>query len=283
MENVTDIFDNETRGGSEDLDVDLSNAGLLLQKLAEEEGVDLNSLSDADVADLLTDLLPGENAQNNDGEPQQKESSAMSDTTVPEHLTYADVAVELAKFAADNGIDLNAVSREEYHDAFSALSERMQDPDYLQAKVAEYEVNEKVAEAQYIGREMALSFIETLQDKEAGARFDALKARGGKAWEAVKGKSKEYGDKAWEGAKKHRRAIAEVGGGAAAAGTGYAAGRVHEKRSFDDAVMGRAREILVANGIDPETGKVAEDADSRVDIAAFEVLRQNGYTFGDEG
>jgi len=160
MDNLTDIFDSETQDSSEDLDVDLANAGMLLHKLAAEEGVDLSALSDADVADLLTDLLPGENAANY-GEPQQKEASAMDQNDVPEQLTYADVAVELAKVASSNGIDLNEVSREEYHDAFTALSERMQDPSYFSEKVA---AEEKLAEAEAIGQRMALSFIETLKE-----------------------------------------------------------------------------------------------------------------------
>ncbi len=296
MERETDIFDSAVRG-QDDLDVDLANAGIILQKLAEEQGIDINALSDEDVAGLLTDLLPGERNETQAEEPtKEKESSAMTTPTTPTELTVADVSIELAKIAQAEGIDLNETSREEYSEAFSALAERMKDPGYYAAKTA---AAEKIAEAQMIGREMALSFIETLKQaegeekkeekeekkeekgeaKEAGARqaFEALKGHAGRLAGAAKG----HAGKAVEAAKAHKRDAVMAGGGAAA---GLAAGEVHgrSKKSFDEQVEERAREILLANGFNPETGeKVAESGEAMVEAAAVELLKGKGFTFGE--
>ena len=51
MDDLTEIYADQEQGT--DLDVELATAGQVLQKLAEEQGVDLDKLSDEDVADLL--------------------------------------------------------------------------------------------------------------------------------------------------------------------------------------------------------------------------------------
>lgn len=167
MERMTDIFDQDilSEPSSGDLDQDLANAGHVLQKLAEEEGVDLDSLSDADVAALAMELLPTQGHAQTIQET-RKEASAMStmtETQIPNEPTYADVAVELAKIAAADGIDLATVSREEYHEAFAKVAEMMADPTYGE-KVAEEE--EKLAAAYAQGVRMADGFLDRLKEAE---------------------------------------------------------------------------------------------------------------------
>ena len=170
MDRETDIFDLDT--GSGDSDTDLAHAAQVLQKIAGDENIDLNSLSDEQVSDLLADLMPkyasdGDETEDEaddddaddeaDDDTDTKESSAMN---TDDELTYADVAVELSKVAAAEGIDLAQVGRDEYTAAFSQLAERMADPEYNQAKVAEAE---KLAEAYTQGARMAEGFLDRLK------------------------------------------------------------------------------------------------------------------------
>jgi hypothetical protein len=158
MDDLDNIFD-PTDESADALDVELATAGAILVKMAEEEGIDLTALPKEDVADLLTKIAGGHPAaQQSTPEPETKEASKNM-----EELTHADVAAELAKIAADNEIDLNDVSREEYHQAYDNLAARMQDPAYFEEKVA---MQEKLAEADTIGRHMAQSFMDELNNAE---------------------------------------------------------------------------------------------------------------------
>lgn len=170
MDNLTDIFEADAVSG-EELDAELVAAGQVLGELAKEAGVDLNDLSEQDVADLLLQLR-GEDSSGTEQTPsveQNKEASQM-DT----QITYADVAAELAKVAQEEGIDIGTVSREEYHAAFDELAEKMQDPGY-------YETQEKIAEAEEIGRIMARSFVDELEgldsEKVAATAYDKERMR----------------------------------------------------------------------------------------------------------
>ncbi len=181
MDNLTDIFD-PMEGSSDDsvddLDRELTTAGMILQKLASEAGVDLDSLPEGDVADLLTMLHGGEASgtvsefNNPEPQPQPQIKEASNNMSNPNEPTVADVAVELAKVAAANGIDLDDVSRDEYHEAFESLAQQMSEPGYFEKKA---EMEEKVAEADYIGRYMAHAFLDELSgddgEKIARARW----------------------------------------------------------------------------------------------------------------
>lgn len=134
-------------------------------KIAEEEGVDLDSLSDEQVQELIEELVE-EQAERNEGGEEVKEA----------HLTYADVAHELAKIAHVNGIDITQVSAEEYNAAFDKLASDMSDPSY-------WETQQKIAEADYIGRVMAQSFYDESQKIAAGRISGAF----GRAKDLIKG------------------------------------------------------------------------------------------------
>jgi hypothetical protein len=169
--------------------MELAASGEILQKMAEAEGIDINALSDEDIASLLIELQGGEKVAtatpNNDPNPKQTKEASMEN-----ELTNADVAVELAKIAQANGIDLDEIEREEYHEAFDKLAERMSDPTYYEEKLAQ---EEKLAESEALGRHMAQAFVDEL-NKSAGFREAYAVGRGlggmsrtRAAYEAAKG------------------------------------------------------------------------------------------------
>jgi hypothetical protein len=209
MDNLEDIFDPQVDAAGDDandLDMELASAGAVLQKIAETEGVDLDALSEEDVADLLTMLHGGGDGDARNSEPTIKEANLMDD----QNLTVADVAVELAKVAAANNVDLDAVSREEYHEAFEALAEQMNDPTYFEKQA---EMGEKLAEADHIGRHMAHAFLAELNEGDPEKTAASLReayavgrglggmGRARAAWEALRHTGAAGGRAGWAGAK----------------------------------------------------------------------------------
>jgi hypothetical protein len=302
MDRETDIFDQDVQEGSSsgDLDVDLANAGHVLQKLAEEIDVDLNTLPDADVATLVRDLLPDRVDAQTTQETRKEASMSTETETQPETTidlpaepTYADVAVELAKIAAAEGIDLATVPREDYTQAFSDLAEKMADPEYGRAKQAE---DEKLAAAYVQGQRMADGFLDRLKeaededekkDKERKEEEGKKEAGAAAFFRGAKEKAKAHAGKLVGKADKHvqragERLLNVVGAGgekaspslkrrtaggaaAAAAGTAAAGGagahHMRKKSSLDDAALVVAHELAREMGYDPTTGeKLAESA-----------------------
>lgn len=218
MERVTDIFEEDTETSVEDLDIDLANASHVLQKIAEQEGIDIDILSDEDVANLLTELLPPEKIASHPQEPQKEETMS---TTIPNEITNADVAVELGKIAQAEGIDLNEISREEYHAAFEDLARRMSDPSYFEEKVAS---EQRIAEGREFGAAMAEGFVaklaeleqepETEETKEASkmqAAKDAIRGAAGKVRGAASGAADKVRGAASAVAEKEHSASTRLG------------------------------------------------------------------------
>lgn len=344
MDDMNDIFNQATDA---DLDTELAAAGELLQKIAQQEGIDLSQLSDEDVAELMVDLLPKTAADEGEHESAREESSEdrkkekkKEEAKMASEITFADVAVELNKVAANEGIDLNGLSREQYHELFDIVAESMQDPNYMENKLAEDEASAKLAEADALGRYMARAFMDE-QEKIAfspkgiydlarhggSTRTEAARqalshaAKGVRAavepaLEKERGISKRVGEaltKRLDAARKHvegnaarmgsagdswssrldkahtslgRKALA-AGGATAVAGTGaaaYGAKKMMDrgekkKRSLDDAALEMARDYLLENGINPDTGdKLAADADAdAVAERAAEILAEAGW------
>lgn len=242
MERVTDIFEEDTETSVEDLDIDLANASHVLQKIAEQEGIDIDTLSDEDVANLLTDLLPPEKIASHPQEPQKEETMS---TTIPNEITNADVAVELGKIAQAEGIDLNEISREEYHAAFEDLAYRMSDPSYFEEKVAS---EQRLAEGREFGAAMAEGFVAKLAEledeetKEASkmqAAKDAIRGAAGKVRGAASSAAGKVRGAASAAAEKERGASQRLGyflrGGAKGATKRVAAGT----NAFEDAAKSR--------------------------------------------
>lgn len=289
-----------------DTDTELANASAILNKIAADTGVDLNKLSEEDIAELLTDLLPP--STTTDTTPTPTKEAQM--TT---QLTTADVALELSKIASDDGIDMSKVSKEEYAEAFDALAARMSDPSYAQTKVAAEEEEAKLAEAYNQGARMADGFLDRLKqaeeekekeekkDKEKdekekeASRYDGIVSRlkgtvkdhakeiKGQAAEkgrALIGAVKEHGAKHKD---KYMAGGAAAGGAAVGGGAGYAAGS-RKKESADEIATKIAAKFLEDAGFNPETGEKVAAEDGLEELAltalAFQKIAAAGY-FGE--
>lgn len=239
--------------GGQDIDPDVAAAGALLSKVAEEQGVDLDNFSDEEIGGMLQDIMGGEGDDGGEYADDTDDHHGYEEPKTASAITVADVSAELAKTAAAEGIDLTELDRQQYHQAFNWQLEQMQDPSYFETKVA---MQEKVAEADMLGRVMAHSFNDELE-KIAGAA-EAAKAVGQAArkagWRAG-GAAKRVAGAAGKGlerlGKGTVRTIARTGGaegamdprvakaigagvaGAGAAGLGgaaYGAKKLHDKK-----------------------------------------------------
>lgn len=260
-----------------------------------------------------------------------------SEVIAGEDLEKQAAAEFLVKMAADEGVDLDTLSDE---DVSGLLAEIEGDMD-KQAAEGDPEINpeeeaqEKLAEADFLGRAMAHAYVSELSEieKEAGKVGDAvgkgvgyigkkLEQLGGaaaKRSKTVSGNIGEAGQKAYkgqvmkrlrqargsgmrgrtadrmrvaarkegvfEGTKAMSRRQKLIGGGiagtgaAAVGGLGYGASKAlggSEKKSFNEdfesAAQERAYEMLAEAGYDVE--KVA-GAD--IETAALQMLEQAGY------
>ena len=342
MDDMNEIF---SRATDADLDTELAAAGELLQKIAQQEGIDLSQLSDEDVAELMVDLLPktaadeGEHESAREESGDRKKEKKKEEAKMASEITFADVAVELNKVAASEGIDLDGLSREQYHELFDIVAESMQDPDYMENKLAQDEANAKLAEADALGRYMAHAFMNELGEEKIARRREmpnlteeeiaklpanqqdfirSETARRNKpnvaptanptfersqlpkpstqvnpelmarrnarvAGESVAQKGGKYFDRlgrALGGATPRSRAIraaaAVTGGTLAAGGAAYGAKKLMDKKSLDEQALEMARDYLLENGIDPDTGyKLASDDD--VAQRAAEILAEAGW------
>jgi hypothetical protein len=308
MDDIREIFEKDTAGT--DLDAELAVAAEVLEKVAAQQGVDLNSLSQDQIAELLVELMPSKLAAEDEEheehekketmaeekkeEERKKKAGIASPHGIPNTVTFADVAVELGKYAAANGIDLSQVSREAYHEAFDKMASAMTSPEFAAEKEAAAEMEAKLAEADVIGRVMARSFMDE-QAKIANAPTAAAEA----ATKTLTEKGKEFlsrmsagagkkVDTALDYAKRNKAGLA-VGAGTTAGGymIGKGVGRYKQKKkmlgvdeeknsSIEAAALEMARQALADNGIDPDTGKVASEED-QVRIRALEILKEAGW------
>lgn len=215
-------------------------------------------------------------------------------------------AAELAeKLAGEESVNLDGISEEQLEEVAQQLISGEDDPeetpsgeDTQEAAVEEPEggAQEKLAEADYLGRVMAHAYVNELRSIEKTAAMPAgmgkvmghLKGLGGKAkamGAAGAAKAKAVGGKA----KAHAKAGAEKGkahvskhkgkymagagavGGAAAA---HAAHKMKEKKSsaVDQLVEARIAEILEASGINPEELSQVDAQEKTSGADAAEVL-----------
>jgi hypothetical protein len=244
-----------------------------------------------------------------------------------EDLQKQAAAEFLVKLAAEEGVDLNSLSDVEVGQLLAEVEGNMGKTASAPAPTAETEMQEKLAESDYLGRAMAHAYVDELASIEKQAKEDMIgpqisSARLGyrRATEAVKklpgqvgeatGVSKIRGGlskvlKAGHGViggpdvESHARGLArEVGKkelteglkrfgkrvAAPAAGLALAGGVAHhylkkdkEKKSADEqfeaAALERAQEMLAEAGYE----KQAEDVGTQVEIRALQMLEEAGY------
>ena len=226
-----------------------------------------------------------------------------------------------AKLAADNGIDLNQLGDEQIAELWdgtfgkTAGDDKDEDDEDDKSKkaAAEFyavkEAQDKVAEADYLGRVMAHSFTSEMdQIKEAGRMGDAAEAVGGhlvrtgrKAGNLFKSKkdiiAEEAGHKATMSATKAKR----IGGGLYAGGAavtgagGYAATRKKESSALDveaaelafqkaagagwdvNEASERLTAVLTLGPLESEKIASASTYGEALEVRSLELLAQAGY------
>lgn len=205
----------------------------------------------------------------------------------------------LVKLAAEAGAELDDealaaiedLSTEEIHELIGELAGDEGDP--------EEDWNQKVAEADMLGRVMAHSFYQESGniEKTAGIKELASKAYGGakkgakwlagmkgenlpgrhrQAYVAAQGalsKGRTIGQRA-RGMGRAAKNVSPELGLAAAGGTAAAlSGRKKEKKSsVDDLILARAQEIAQAYGLEKQAG-----VEDELDLAALQLLEQEGF------
>jgi hypothetical protein len=151
------------------------------------------------------------------------------------------------------------------------------------------EAQEKIAEADYLGRVMAHAYVAERREIEK-------QAAAGSELATVAKKGKGAAGKVMEHVKKHGKSYAA---GAAGSGAGFAAGRKSKKASaeapeaateelsaLDRLAVARAQEILKENGVDLEQEKQssldeekAAQLAAKVEERAVAMLNEAGYKF----
>lgn len=221
---------------------------------------------------------------------------------VEEDIEKTAAAELLVKLAEEEGVDLDNFSDEEIAGMIGELYG--EGGEGGEGTEIHDEGEEKVAEADMLGRVMAHAMVQELGEieKEAGARMDAVKGGAKKAWEAtrdyhrrgasqigegVRGGVKEGPSQPmskWERAKMVGKGAARFAPHAAAAGTaaalaGGGGGKKTKKASaIDKLAEARAYEMLMEAGyVEEPQEKVASDLDYAVEARALEMLEANGY------
>jgi len=230
----------------------------------------------------------------------QENLGVLSGGYTGEDLQKQAAAEFLVKLAAEEGVDLNTLSDTEVGSLLAEVESGM----IGQTKTAaaeETEMQEKLAESDFLGRAMAHAYVDELAaiEKQAGVVDKgkaAVKAVGGflkgqakNVKEGVTGITREkVRGPGWEGihslplnlkerAKKLLPAAATATGlGAGAVALHHALKEKEAKSSnaqFEQAAMQRAQEMLAEAGYE----KQAEDIGSQVEVRALQMLEEAGY------
>lgn len=261
MDSINELFDSEIQGDpSGALDADIAASAQWLQKIAEADGIDLDSLPAADVADLLLKVSGREPVP----EPQDDKTKEANMTT-PKQITNVDVSRELHKVAAREGIDISTVSEEEYAQAWDKLAAAMQSPDWEARQEAEKQAAEE-AKAHYdIGVKIAQGFIDSVN-----SHFEK-KAEDGEDGEKKPPPFMKKDEKKDEESKDDEESKES------ALASGAPAGGDDEVEAL---ALKIARQTIVDNGFDPDTGEKLSAEQKKLAAAearALELLKEKNW------
>jgi len=238
-----------TNGGGEDLEKTAQN--MLLQKLAEEEGVDLSGLDEEQLQALAAEVLGDDQAQ---GEPTPEEIAAYQEQ---EMAKEAQAKFEEADFLGRVMAHSYTQELEKIATVRESLGRAAEKVEHVGRKVTDTIGRGGAAAGKGIGRAAKWTAGHVASGAKATGRH-LMKHRG------------KYG----------------LGAGAAGLAAGAEATRRHFKKeasAFEKLAEMRAAEILQANGVDPSTGAPAEAQDPNeqfsgaLDQRAVEILAENGY------
>lgn len=181
MNNLTGMYEE-----GQELDDRILAACQTLEKIAAEEDVDLGSMSQEDLQDMISHVMEsGASGPNNDngggeggedghgagGEGAEGAEGGSEGDKAASAISTLDVVMELNKRASAEGIDLSQWSREDYEAAFEKVAAELSDPE--QQKVAAV-----YAQMDELGRVAARGFVDEINklaaddDKEKAKKDD---------------------------------------------------------------------------------------------------------------
>lgn len=259
---LAELYDTAGNIGADNEDLEKDAAAEFLVKLAEEEGVDLGSLSDEEIGSLLSEVekdaaASEDNAENNvDEETQEKLAEADFLGRTMAHA-YVDELADIEKQAAAPGRIAKALGRVGEWSGVSGIGAARKLRRAAEAEKGQFSRAIKGLAAK---SEKGTTSIRSLGKQHAQA------ARNVRAFREAGRESK----------KQFAKRVGAPAAGLAA--TGYGASKLFgkEKKSFNEefeiAAQERAYQMLHDAGYDIE--KVAQ---ADVDIRALQMLEEAGY------
>lgn len=244
-----------------DFETKLAMAGATLEKLASERGLDLTDFTEQETVDLLSTIM-GDSG----GEESKTASVPAAYVAAPAkvaaegpQLTYGQVMAEVVKVASANGYDITKASPAELDDAVQKMAAMLSDPGFMMKQAA---LQEKVAEADAMGRVMAHAYVDELGK--------IAKEHGDESEKHERSESKDEEEK--EEAKEEKKAalLRSLRGKTASA-------TPPSDDAFAKAAGARASEMLISSGINPATGAKFASEQEAVDAGATLLLQQKGY------
>ena len=190
---------------------------------------------------------------------------------------------EQAKLAAADLGDVIPESAGEKAQRLLAAQQRRARGEGMSSTVARARMGESSDPRRHTGkavrRELAAERLARIKSKQGPmahlrAAGEELRLQRGLAGKGMGGAAKAV----LETAKKHPGVAGAVGAGGllAAGGAAYGVKKLMDKKSFDEEALEMARDYLLENGIDPDTGdKLASDDD--VAERAAEILAEAGW------
>lgn len=293
---IAEYFGNNVKTAS--VEVDDSEQEKIAQmeiftKLASDQGIDLDKLSEDQISHLWNHVFSKEASEEEGKGEKEKESEgdaaeAKKEEAKKEHEEKKEAMAKIAEAATLGKIMAHSLVAELREISKEASGEEVDPGETQEGENKEAAMPPQLAAA--LGKGKALA------GKAGKAVSDAAgKAKGHVAGAAHKAheKGKEFGGKALETAKKHKVPAAAAAGGAA---VGFMAGRKKESSAIDELALIEAVKVAEAGGFDVEEAanrvagvfhlgmlgeseKVASaiDADAAVQVRALEFLEAAGY------
>lgn len=272
----------------EQFETKLAAAGEALTKLASDRGLSLNDFTEEETIDLLSTIMGEGGGSDGGGAPAADPKVASAAPVIPAQaapaqagtakVAYVEALAEVMKVAQANGFDLNTAAPAEVHAAVEQMQTIMADPSYATKQAA---LQEKVAEADALGRVMAHAYVDELSKiaaKTASDDHDAddEKKKSEKKAALVRDLRSKVAGEMPAAFAAHIKGKGKGKGGDDEDDKGKKE-EEEKKASFAKQASLRAAEVLIENGINPATGaKFASDAE-KVEAGASLILQQKGY------
>lgn len=212
-----------TTGDAEDLQK--AAEAELLAKLAEDDDINLDDLSDEEIQAIAEalgveaedDEAAGETGEGEGEAEEGSEESADEAKDAPAEMTDGQKLAHIQKVAEANDIDISQLSDEE----FAQLAAFALDPEAMQqAQTEQEEFEAKFAEADFIGRVMAHAQFDEMRKISAAVEAQEKSAAKGRVAKGAKEKFLEAIRAARAKAKDNAPAIVAGGGAGTIAGAG---------------------------------------------------------------